>query len=140
MDNRRKMDQELILKALKARENAYVPYSKFAVGAAVRTKSGEIFDGCNIENISYSATVCAERTAIFSAVSKGNRQFTRIAVAGGDEGKEPGDFCAPCGVCLQVMSEFCGPDFEILLVKSEKGVKRYTLKDLLPVVFDSLKR
>ena len=140
MDNRRKMDQELILKALKARENAYVPYSKFAVGAAVRTKSGEIFDGCNIENISYSATVCAERTAIFSAVSKGNRQFTRIAVAGGDEGKEPEDFCAPCGVCLQVMSEFCGPDFEILLVKSEKEVKRYTLKDLLPVVFDSLKR
>ena len=140
MDNRREMDQELILKALKARENAYVPYSKFAVGAAVRTKSGEIFDGCNIENISYSATVCAERTAIFSAVSKGNRQFTRIAVAGGDEGKEPRDFCAPCGVCLQVMSEFCGPDFEILLVKSEKEVKRYALKDLLPVIFDSLKR
>jgi len=130
----------LIKGALDMRDRAYVPYSNFAVGAALLTKSGEIFTGCNIENISYPATNCAERTAIFEAVAHGRLQFTAIAVAGGIQGKTPDDFCVPCAICLQVMSEFCGPDFEILIVKSEEEVKRYTLGQLLPVVFDSLRK
>ena len=134
MDNRREMDQELILKALKARENAYVPYSKFAVGAAVRTKSGEIFDGCNIENISYSATVCAERCAFFKAVSEGKREFVAIAICGGKDG-EAEDYCPPCGVCRQVMREFCGPSFRVLLVKGTGERREFTLAELLPESF-----
>lgn len=126
--------------ALEMRKKAYVPYSEFAVGAALLTKSGEIFTGCNIENISYSATNCAERTAIFSAVAQGSLQFTAIAVAGGMQGKEPVDYCVPCAICLQVMSEFCEPDFEIFVVKSSQEIKRYTLGELLPVMFDSLRK
>lgn len=132
--------KNLVKQALNMRERAYVPYSNFAVGAALLTKSGEVFTGCNIENISYSGTNCAERTAIFEAVAHGYLQFTAIAVAGGIQGKPPADFCAPCAICLQVMSEFCGSDFEIMIAKSENEVKRYTLGQLLPVVFDSFKK
>ncbi len=133
-------DKELIRLALEAREKAYAPYSHFAVGAALLTKSGKIYTGCNIENISYSATNCAERTAIFKAVSEGELHFDKIAVAGGEKGTDPKTFCYPCAICLQVMSEFCKPDFEILVVKSEQEVRRHHLKDLLPIAFDSLEK
>lgn len=136
----KEMENMLLEQALAMREYAYVPYSDFAVGAALLSKSGKIFTGCNIENISYSATNCAERTAVFKAVSQRELQFQAIAVAGGRQGKDPEDFCIPCAVCLQVMSEFCTPEFEILVVKSKNEVKRYTLGDLLPVVFDSLRK
>lgn len=133
-------EKMLIERALEMREYAYVPYSDFAVGAALLSKTGKIFPGCNIENISYSATNCAERTAFFSAVSQRELQFQAIAVAGGRQGKPPEDFCVPCAICLQVMSEFCAPEFEILVVKSKNEVRRYTLGELLPVVFDSLRK
>lgn len=131
---------QLAAEALKARENAYAPYSDFGVGAALLTKDGRIYNGCNVENLSYSATNCAERTAIFKAVSQGEREFAAIAVAGGKKGASPADFCFPCGVCLQVMSEFCEPEFEILIVKSEEEIREFCLKDLLPHVFDSLRK
>lgn len=130
--------QELIRAAMAARERAYAPYSHFSVGAAIRTESGEIFTGCNIENISYSATVCAERTALFAAVAEGYREFTALAVSGGEQGKAPHDFCVPCAICLQVLREFCSPEFPVYVVKSETEIREYQLKELLPVVFDSL--
>ncbi len=131
-------EKELIRLALAMRERSYAPYSKFAVGAALLTKNGKVYAGCNIENISYSATNCAERTAIFKAVSEGEMDFEMIAVAGGEKGTDPKTYCYPCAVCLQVMSEFCKPDFEVLVVKSEQEVHRHRLKDLLPIAFDSL--
>ena len=129
---------EIIRLAIQSRERAYVPYSNFSVGAALLTEEGEIFTGCNIENQSYPAGLCAERTAIFSAVAAGHLHFQGIAVSGGAKGKEPKDFCLPCGICLQVMSEFCGPEFPILIVKNEEEVQEYQLKELLPHVFQSL--
>lgn len=131
--------EKLIHAAIEARNYAYVPYSGFTVGAALLTAEDEIFQGSNIENISFSATMCAERTAIFSAIAKGHRDFRAIAVSGGKKDMDPVDYCIPCAVCLQVMSEFCDPEFEILIVKSEDDVRHYRLKDLLPVTFDSLK-
>ncbi len=122
--------------ALKARLSAYVPYSGFAVGAALLTKDGRVYTGCNIENASYPAGICAERTAIFKAVSEGKKEFAAIAIAGGKVGEEPEDYCAPCGICRQVMSEFCGEDFVILLVKSPDDCREYTLKELLPLAFE----
>lgn len=110
--------------AIKASENSYSPYSHFSVGAALLTRDGKIFTGCNIENMSFSLTICAERTAIFKAVSEGIKDFEAIAVYGT---KNP---CIPCGACLQVMSEFCPPDFKIIL---SDGV--HTLKEFLPNVF-----
>ena len=127
--------KKLISLALKMRERSYVPYSGFAVGAALLTEDGEIFSGCNIENGVFSETVCAERTAIFKAVSEGKRSFAAIAVAGGKAGAAPEDYCPPCGVCRQVMTEFCDPSFPILLVKSEQDVKDTTLAQLLPLAF-----
>lgn len=127
-------------KALEARSHSYVPYSNFAVGAALLTKEGVLFQGCNIENASFAPTNCAERTAIFKAVSEGYLEFEAIAVAGGRRGEIPEDYCAPCGVCLQVISEFCAPDFIIYLVKSPEEVRKVCLKDLLPVAFDNVKR
>lgn len=129
---------ELARAALEARNRSYCPYSGFAVGAALLAKDGTVFKGCNIENASYTPTNCAERTAIFKAVSEGYREFEAIAVAGGRKGKAPADFCAPCGVCLQVMSEFCTPEFPVYLVKAENEIKSVQLKDLLPMKFDSL--
>lgn len=125
---------ELSMLAIKARERSYAPYSGYRVGAALLTRSGKVFTGCNIENASYTPTVCAERTAFFKAVSEGERAFLRIAVAGGNGAQVTGAF-PPCGVCRQVMAEFCEPDFEILVVRSEKESALYTLKELLPLAF-----
>ena len=125
--------KSLMVQAQKARENSYSPYSHFRVGAALLTKDGKVYTGCNVENASYSATNCAERTAIFKAVSEGERDFEALAIIGGKEG-ETADFCAPCGVCRQVISEFCSKDFKILL-GNEQSFKAYTLDELLPLSF-----
>lgn len=128
---------ELIKLALEAREKSYSPYSGFAVGAALLCKNGRAFTGCNIENSGYSATNCAERTAIFKAVSEGETEFLRIAVVGGNaEEKEPSDYCPPCGICRQVMREFCENGFEIIIAKNENEYKTLTLEELLPLSFD----
>jgi cytidine deaminase len=124
----------LIKSALKAREFAYVPISGFRVGAALLSKSGGIFNGCNIENASFSPTNCAERTAFFKAVSEGEREFDAIAIVGGYKG-EPEDYCPPCGVCRQVMLEFCAPDFMVILAKNEHDYQTYTLDELIPHSF-----
>ena len=126
---------ELIEKAIDMRNYSYAPYSKFRVGAALLTKDGKIFGGCNIENAAYGPSNCAERTAFFKAVSEGVREFTAIAIAGGpEEGIK--DFCAPCGVCRQVMAEFCDKDsFLIILAKSALEYEVYTLSELFPKSF-----
>lgn len=129
----------LINSAISARDNAYAPYSGFSVGAAVLTDDGEIITGSNIENISYPAGLCAERVAMFSAAAKGYRSFAAIAVSGGKAGEEPADYCMPCGMCLQVMSEFCRPDCPIYIVRTADDVKELRLADLLPHAFSSLK-
>ena len=126
-------DIELMQLAEEARKRSYCPYSHFAVGAALLTKSGKVYTGCNIESASYTPTNCAERTAVFKAVSEGEREFVTIAVIGAPEG-EKGKFCAPCGVCRQVLREFCSLDFRILLGTTEE-VQAYTLNDLLPASF-----
>ena len=123
---------ELVSLALEARENSYSPYSGFKVGAALLTKSGKVYKGCNIENGAYSPTNCAERTAVFTAVSDGEKDFSAIAVVGGAD--EIKDFCPPCGVCRQVLSEFCTPNFEIHLFDGEE-IKTFTLGELLPESF-----
>lgn len=128
-------NEELCALAAKAMENAYVPYSGYRVGAALLTKSGKVYTGCNIENASYSPTICAERTAIFKAVSDGEHEFLKIAVAGGKNGEITGEF-PPCGVCRQVMAEFCGEDFEILVVKGENSFTRYKFSEILPFSFN----
>lgn len=114
---------------------SYSPYSHFTVGAALLTSDGKIFTGCNIENAAYGPSNCAERTAIFKAVSEGHLKFDAIMVVGGPDGKIK-DYCPPCGVCRQVMMEFCNPDtFTILLAKSENDIIEYKLKELLPLGF-----
>lgn len=125
--------KKLMTKAHSARKKSYSPYSHFRVGAALLTKSGKVYTGCNIENAGYSATNCAERTAIFKAVSEGERDFEAIAIVGGREG-EIADFCAPCGVCRQVIAEFCQKDFKIILGNKNK-FEVYTLDTLLPFAF-----
>lgn len=127
-------DRELIKEAKKATRAAYAPYSSFTVGAALLTKEGRVFRGCNIENAAYSPTNCAERTAFFKAVSEGEREFSAIAIVGGKNG-DFCDFCPPCGVCRQVMSEFCDGDFRIILGRNDEEIKIYTLSDLLPESF-----
>ena len=123
---------ELVKLALEARENSYSPYSHFRVGAALLSADGRVFTGCNIENAAYSPTICAERTAVVKAVSEGIKDFTAIAVVGGEG--EIKDFCTPCGVCRQVLSEFCKADFEIHTFNG-KETKTYTLGELLPESF-----
>lgn len=128
-------DKELMIQAQLARKKSYAPYSHFYVGAALLAKSGKVYTGCNIENASFTPTVCAERTAFFKAISEGEREFEAIAIVGGKEG-ETSELCAPCGVCRQVMSEFCPKEFRILLGNENKfGV--YTLGNLLPLSFTS---
>lgn len=129
-------NEELISRALEARKNSYSPYSGFRVGAALLCRNGKVFSGCNIENASFSPTCCAERTAIFKAVSEGETLFEKIAIFGGKGDLEPTDFCHPCGVCRQVMSEFCGNDFIIVLAKSENDFKEYKLSEILPLNFE----
>ena len=125
---------ELIKTAKLAAEKAYVPYSGFTVGAALLTKYGKVYSGCNIENASYSPTNCAERTAFFKAVSEGERDFDAIAIVGGKSGNFT-DYCSPCGVCRQVMAELCNKDFKIILGKNNDDYKTYTLAELLPESF-----
>lgn len=125
--------RDLMLAAEAARENAYAPYSGFKVGAALMTTAGKIYTGCNIENASYTPTNCAERTAFFKAVSEGQRRFSAIAVSGGYD-CYTSEMCMPCGVCRQVMAEFCCEDFQIVTGTSE-NYKVFTLSDLLPLSF-----
>lgn len=126
--------QELCTLAIKSMNNAYSPYSGYKVGAALLCDNGKVFTGCNVENSSYGATVCAERTAIFKAVSDGERDFSMLAVAGGKE-NELSDKFLPCGICRQVMAEFCKPEFIVLVVTSENTYKEFTLSELLPNAF-----
>lgn len=129
-------DKRLIQEALKARKRSYSPYSHFQVGAALLTGDGQIFTGCNIENAAYGPSNCAERTAFFKAVSEGIYDFQAIAIVGGPESAEELEFCAPCGVCRQVMMEFCHPEtFRILLAKSEEVYQEYVFKELFPMGF-----
>lgn len=129
------MENNLLFQAaVKAREGAYAPYSSFKVGAALLGSDGKVYTGCNIENAAFTPTNCAERTAFFKAVSEGERKFLKIAIAGGS-GDELA-FCPPCGVCRQVMEEFCSPeDFEIILGDGKGNIKVYTLAQLLPAGF-----
>lgn len=127
--------KRLIEMALSMRSQSYAPYSHFTVGAALLSESGKLYTGCNIENAAFTPTNCAERTAFFKAVSEGEREFSAIAISGGKEGEEPDDYCAPCGVCRQVMKEFCKEDFKIILVKNENEWKTFTLGELLPEGF-----
>ena len=125
--------QELMKQAIKARENSYSPYSGFSVGAALLCADDTIYLGCNIENASYSPTNCAERTAFFKAVSEGKREFKAIAIAGGSDQLID---CFPCGVCRQVMGEFCNPEtFEIICGADLENLKILKLKELLPYGF-----
>ena len=126
-------DRDLMELATEARKNAYAPYSGFRVGAALLTADGRVYTGCNIENAAYTPTNCAERTAFFKAVSEGAREFTAIAVTGGS-GEDPAAFCAPCGVCRQVMAEFCDDSFRIVLGNQE-AIRVYTQKEILPLSF-----
>lgn len=125
----------LIKTALKARKNAYCPYSGFAVGAALLCRDGSVWCGCNLENAAFTPGNCAERTAFFKAVSEGKREFSAIAIIGGKADAEKLEFCPPCGVCRQVMREFCRNDFRIILAVSEKEYRIYTLEELLPQSF-----
>lgn len=129
--------KSLAQKAIDMRNFSYSPYSHFRVGAALLAKNGEVYGGCNIENSAYGPSNCAERTAIFKAVSEGVTDFEAIAIAGGPE-EGIRDFCAPCGVCRQVMIEFCRPEeFMIILAKSSEEYKVYTLAELLPLSFSA---
>ncbi len=128
----KKRIEEMIDLAIGQMEFSYVPYSHFRVGAALLGKNGKLYTGCNIENAAYTPTNCAERTAFFKAVSEGVREFDAICVVGGKEGILT-EYAAPCGVCRQVMMEFCDPDtFQIIMAKSRQEYEIYTLKDILP--------
>ena len=121
----------LVKKANEARAKSYCPYSNFAVGAALLCSDGTIFTGANIENASYTPTICAERVAFFQAVHEGHHDFTAIAIVGGSKGSDIDALCTPCGVCRQVMSEFCKGDFKIIL-SDGKTDSVFTLDDMLP--------
>lgn len=131
----KKKREELLLEAIEARKNAYVPYSHFRVGAALLAKNGKIYRGCNIENAAFGSTMCAERAAFFKALSEGEREFEAIAIVGGPEGGDLRPICDPCGNCRQVMAEFCGGGFEIIFGSSKKDLSVYTLEQLLPLRF-----
>ncbi|MFA9376647.1 MAG: cytidine deaminase [Lachnotalea sp.] len=127
--------KDLIREAFLAREKSYSPYSNFSVGAALLASNGTVYGGCNIENASYTPTNCAERTAFFKAISEGVTTFDSIVIVGGKKGKVV-SYCAPCGVCRQVMMEFCDPKkFKIILAKSEEEYKEFTLEEMLPLGF-----
>ena len=128
--------EELMLRAMEARHMAYAPYTGFAVGAALLCRDGQVYTGCNIENAALTATNCAERTALFKAVSEGEREFEAIAIVGGKAQEPPREYCAPCGVCRQVMAEFCDPEtFRIILMNGAGEIREYLLKELLPLGF-----
>lgn len=127
-------DNELCKVAIDAMKNSYAPYSNYTVGAALLTGSGKIYTGCNIENAAYSPSVCAERVAFFNAISSGEKDFVSIAVAGGKNGNVVGSF-PPCGVCRQVMAEFCAQEFNVFIVTGSDTYKKYSLFELLPEAF-----
>lgn len=126
--------EKLVSLALEAMDRAYYPYSGYAVGAALLCADGTVYQGCNIENASFTPTVCAERTAFFKAIYDGHRAFTAIAICGGKGGKITGAF-PPCGVCRQVMREFCEDDFKVYLVNGKESYEELTLADILPHSF-----
>ena len=131
-----KSEKQLVELAIEARNFAYTPYSKFNVGAALLAKNGNVYKGCNIESSSHTPTSCAERTAFFKAVSEGVLEFDAIAVVGAKAGEDISDFCPPCGVCRQVMMEFCDPKtFKIILAKSPDEWKVFTLEEIFPLAF-----
>jgi cytidine deaminase len=123
---------QLINEALSGREKAYAPYSHFQVGAAIVTKDGKIYKGCNIENASYGLTNCAERTAIFKAVSEGQKEFTMLAIVADTDGP-----VSPCGACRQVIAEFCDPNMPVILANLKGDIRETTVKELLPFAFSS---
>lgn len=128
-------DKEIVAKALEMVGKAYAPYSHFQVGAAVLAASGRLYGGANVENASSGATICAERSAIIAAVNAGERKLTAIAVCGGKDGKVT-DYCPPCGICRQVMREFCNPrTFRVIIAKSAREFREATLDNLLPASF-----
>lgn len=123
-------EKQLINEAIAAREMAYVPYSTFKVGAALLTKDGTVYRGCNIENAGYSMTNCAERTAFFKAVSEGEKEFVSLAVVADTEGP-----VSPCGACRQVISEFCDPEMEVILTNLKGDIQKTTVAALIPGAF-----
>ncbi|HEX3039091.1 MAG TPA: cytidine deaminase [Caproiciproducens sp.] len=128
--------KQLVDAAISAREMAYTPYSHFSVGAALLTKGGKIYRGCNIENAAFTPTSCAERTAFFKAISEGEHEFAAIAVVGGKAGEPVSEYCPPCGVCRQVMMEFCSPEsFQVILAKNPEEWKIYALCEIIPLGF-----
>lgn len=132
--NKQTNTEELVKKAMEMLEFSYAPYSNFHVGAALLGADNKIYTGCNIENAAYGPSNCAERTAFFKAVSEGCKEFRAIAIVGGPKGIVS-DYCPPCGVCRQVMAEFCTRDFKIILAKSMTEQKIFTLEELLPQSF-----
>lgn len=131
-------EKDLFMLAKEAMKNSYAPYSNYNVGAALICKNGNVYKGCNIENASYSVTNCAERTALFSAIANGEKEFSAICVVGGKNG-EITNYAMPCGVCRQVLSEFCDAEFKIYVGISEDDIKVFTLGELLPYSFDKSK-
>ncbi|MBE5922587.1 MAG: cytidine deaminase [Lachnospiraceae bacterium] len=127
--------EQLIKEALLAREQAYAPYSGFAVGAALLCDDGAVFHGCNVENVAYGDTMCAERTAFFQAIANGQRNFRSLAIVGGKMNQSPEDYCYPCGSCRQVIAEFVPDDFEIVVAKNATNYKIFTMSELLPGTF-----
>ncbi len=127
-------EEELLAQALSARKRSYCPYSRFAVGAALRAASGKVYTGANVENASYGLSMCAERVALFRAVAEGEREFAKLVIVGGPLGQEPEGLCPPCGACRQVLFEFA-PDLEVLLGTSRGIPKRLKLGELLPEPF-----
>ena len=127
--------EELVQLAKDARARSYVPYSHYAVGAALLCKDGTVYQGCNIENAAFGPTICAERVAVFKAVYDGQRDFEAIAVAGGRAGEEVTALFPPCGVCRQVLAEFCPPEFPVLLITGPDAFRKVTLAELLPFGF-----
>ena len=130
--------KDLFMLAKDAIKSSYAPYSQYNVGAVLLCKNGNIYKGCNIENASYSLTICAERTVLFSAIANGENEFESLCVVGGKKG-EITDYAMPCGACRQVLAEFCDADFKVFVGVNENDIKEYKLSDLLPYSFDKSK-
>ena len=130
--------KDLFILAKEAMKNSYAPYSNYNVGASLLCKNGNVYKGCNIENASYSLTNCAERTAFFSAIANGEKEFVAICIVGGKNG-EISDYAMPCGACRQVLAEFCNAEFKVFVGTSDNDIKELKLSDLLPYSFDKSK-
>lgn len=130
--------KDLFILAKDAMKNSYAPYSNYNVGAVLLTKNGNVYKGCNIENASYSLTNCAERTALFSAIANGEKEFEAICIIGGKNG-EITDYAMPCGACRQALAEFCNADFQVFVGINENDIKEYRLGELLPYSFNKSK-